>query len=467
MEIFRLSIRGQEIVFPKGNKNSANKIDLLTGPNGSGKTRALSALAHEFGEQESFSRRGEYIPNDLKLELIDGSPPRKVIAQTYSPFSRFPSPTRNSTRGSLTSLYSEGKRQKKYYTCLGLYRTRQAIIDNLSKQALEESIFNLSEAPECAQLIARVMHNIGFEDRFVLHYTTTPQLNEILNAYNTRGVEGILDELYEAQFRPGFRTHALREEIGRTDPEQFAELLAESFVILDDLRTGNRNYKAEFGSYSRKSTYDYAIVQALSLLRQLDMLKLNACELTNFDSVSFDVVQASSGQQQMICSIMDLASTLEDNSLVLIDEPELSLHPQWQQMYLDHLHAALEPFRGCHILIATHSPLVVQRGLQTGAGVIQLSSEHDSVPSVSSTSVEGALLDVFDTPVSNSVYLANQIFSAITKAENGGALERRASRRELNRLAKIYKNSPTDNGKTLELINQAISLLGSEGQNGA
>jgi len=44
-----------------------------------------------------------------------------------------------------------------------------------------------------------------------------------------------------------------------------------------------------------------------------------------------DVTQTSSGQQQMLCSMLSLASALKDNSIVLIDEPELSLHPKaWE-----------------------------------------------------------------------------------------------------------------------------------------
>lgn len=461
MEIFGLSINGQKIAFPSSNKYSANKVDLLTGPNGSGKTRALSILAEEFsGKVFSSQRRGQ-APNDIRIYLKDNAPPSKIIAQTYSPFSRFPPSISDVARSSLTSVYAEGNRRGKYYTCLGLWRTRRPNINDVSKRALEESIFNLSESPECAALIARVMQNIGFEDKFVLIYKLERQIDRLILANRSGGAGAILNEL---DFLTPYGTFSpLRRELDRSDPIQLSELLAVAFNVLGDLQVGDRHYQAEFGSRSRKSTYDYAIIQALSLLRQLGMLRLVSCDLTSVNGYSFDVVQASSGQQQMICSIMELASSLENDTLVLIDEPELSLHPQWQQMYLDNLHAALEPFRGCHVLVATHSPLVVQRGLQSGVGVIQLGTDDHIVPAPS-TSVEGALLNVFDTPVSDSVYLANQIFSAVTKAEEGGEREKINSRQELQRLANIYSNSPIDNSKTLRLIRQAMDLLESEGR---
>lgn len=463
MEVLNITVFGKIIDFSKSKKGHANKIDLLTGPNGSGKTRTLSALAEKLSGRDSYRKYGNLTPDDLHITLKGDLLPKKIIAQTYSPFSRFPSqiPDDSNTRGSLTSVYAEGKRRTRYYSCLGLFRSNPAIINNLSKRALETSIFNISESPECAASIAGLMPNIGLQDRFTLRYKSTRQFNDFLRAYEYGGADVVLEHLNDMQYRRW--NDPVSRELRQTDPSQFADLLAEAFRILEHLRVENQIYQAEFGSHNRKNSYDYAIVQALSLFRQLNMLELISCNLTNFDDYSFDVAQASSGQQQMICSIMELASSLENDALILIDEPELSLHPKWQQMYLDHLNAALEPFNGCHVLVATHSPLVVQRGMQSGAGIVQLGAEYDFSPFTRSASVEGTLLDVFDTPVYDSVYLANQILFAITRAEEGGEKERQISRNELKRLAKIYANSSADNQKSIHLIRQALELVDSEG----
>lgn len=463
MEMLSVTISGRKIVFPKSKTYHANKIDLLTGPNGSGKTRTLTALAEKFRAYDNDFHRASRSPDDMDIELKDGYQPRKVIAQTYSPFSRFPSqiPDHSHLKESLTSVYAEGIRRRRFYSCLGLFRSTPAIINNISKRALETSIFNISESPECAASIAGLMPNIGLQDRFTLKYKPARQFNYFLSAFEYGGLEAILGSLNDRRYYdvPGPITRELR----KTNPAQFADLLAEAFKMLKHIQVGKTLYEAEFGSRGRKNSYDYAIVQALSLFRQLDMLELVSCNLTDINDYSFDVAKASSGQQQMICSIMELASSLENDALVLIDEPELSLHPKWQQIYIDHLHAALEPFIGCHVLLATHSPLVVQRGLQSGVGVIQLGSEHCPPPISTTVSVEGTLLDVFDTPVYDSVYLANQILSAIARAEEGGVKEKALSRYELKRLEKIYERPSVDNQKTVNLIRQALQLIESEG----
>ena len=56
--------------------------------------------------------------------------------------------------------------------------------------------------------------------------------------------------------------------------------------------------------------------------------------------------------------LYDLLFKVKPNTLVLIDEPELSLHISWQKAFMDDL---LEIIRIAHfdVLVATHSPYIV------------------------------------------------------------------------------------------------------------
>lgn len=66
----------------------------------------------------------------------------------------------------------------------------------------------------------------------------------------------------------------------------------------------------------------------------------------------------SSGEQHEIVLLYDLLFKTTPNTLVLIDEPELSLHVSWQRSFLDDL---LEVIKLAHfdVLLATHSPYIV------------------------------------------------------------------------------------------------------------
>lgn len=48
----------------------------------------------------------------------------------------------------------------------------------------------------------------------------------------------------------------------------------------------------------------------------------------------------------------------ESGSLVLIDEPELSLHVAWQQRFLDDL-SRITRVASFDVLVATHSPQII------------------------------------------------------------------------------------------------------------
>jgi predicted ATP-binding protein involved in virulence len=66
----------------------------------------------------------------------------------------------------------------------------------------------------------------------------------------------------------------------------------------------------------------------------------------------------SSGEQHMLVLFSELLFRVESNSLVMIDEPEISLHVTWQKQFLRDLQqvTALALF---DVLIATHSPQIV------------------------------------------------------------------------------------------------------------
>jgi ABC-type lipoprotein export system ATPase subunit len=76
------------------------------------------------------------------------------------------------------------------------------------------------------------------------------------------------------------------------------------------------------------------------------------------DEKPIPVTALSSGEQHELVLLYDLLFKVKPNTLVLIDEPELSLHISWQKAFMDDL---LEIIRIAHfdVLVATHSPYIV------------------------------------------------------------------------------------------------------------
>lgn len=67
----------------------------------------------------------------------------------------------------------------------------------------------------------------------------------------------------------------------------------------------------------------------------------------------------SSGEQHELVLMFDLLFNTKENSLILIDEPEISLHISWQRKFLDDLIDIIK-LTNVDVIIATHSPNIVE-----------------------------------------------------------------------------------------------------------
>lgn len=66
----------------------------------------------------------------------------------------------------------------------------------------------------------------------------------------------------------------------------------------------------------------------------------------------------SSGEQHEVVLLYELLFKVSEKSLVLIDEPEISLHIVWQKEFLKDLLEIIK-IRNFDVLIATHSPSII------------------------------------------------------------------------------------------------------------
>ena len=76
------------------------------------------------------------------------------------------------------------------------------------------------------------------------------------------------------------------------------------------------------------------------------------------DSDTLPLDSLSSGEQHELILHYDLLFRVPSNTVVLLDEPELSLHIEWQSKFLDDLMAIVK-LSHFDALVATHSPYIV------------------------------------------------------------------------------------------------------------
>jgi predicted ATP-binding protein involved in virulence len=78
----------------------------------------------------------------------------------------------------------------------------------------------------------------------------------------------------------------------------------------------------------------------------------------NNPSEKFSIDKLSTGEKTLVSKVLYLYLNNIKNKIILIDEPELSLHPSWQNRVLK-LYETFAIENNCQIIIATHSPHII------------------------------------------------------------------------------------------------------------
>lgn len=94
------------------------------------------------------------------------------------------------------------------------------------------------------------------------------------------------------------------------------------------------------------------------------------------------LVDLSSGERAYVLTILVLAFVTVDNTFVLFDEPENSLHPKWQSSIVSDMWKTISKVSvNSHTIIATHSPLIVSGAAGHSCYICDLQSDKGWIPS--------------------------------------------------------------------------------------
>ncbi len=189
-------------------------------------------------------------------------------------------------------------------------------------------------------------------------------------------------------------------------------------------------------SSASKTTYDYDIdfdSASSGFLEELQLIyKLKKYRFVNSANVIFhkpgvDVTSEdlSSGEFAMLSTVLSISAAANNpHTLVLLDEPELSLHPNWQMTLIDNLDRALAN-QVCHLLIATHSHMLVSDLPMKRSTVTQIEKAKDGslnantiAESTYGWSAEEVLLKVFKTATDRNRYFGERIGKLLEEMGN-------------------------------------------------
>ncbi|MBH9742367.1 AAA family ATPase [Vibrio navarrensis] len=184
--------------------------------------------------------------------------------------------------------------------------------------------------------------------------------------------------------------------------------------------------------------------------------KLNALEIKD---VLFDgergpssLLLASSGQINLLNIFFGISSCIKDNSLILIDEPEISLHADWQIKFIPLVRDVFSNYKGCHYIIATHAPMIISHVGSTHSSILNMTTgETISSKEFSNQSSDYINSYLFETPGPKNETINREVVSLLS------AISKRKKLTESNikkaRLLIKWSYELIDGDPTKELVN--------------
>lgn len=113
-----------------------------------------------------------------------------------------------------------------------------------------------------------------------------------------------------------------------------------------------------FDNLAKKIEFLKEAINKRFLYKRMGINKEDGYTFTTIDQKTLPSTKLSSGEQHELILLYELLFKVKPSSLILIDEPELSLHVAWQQQFLQDL-TEITKLSSIDVLIATHSPQII------------------------------------------------------------------------------------------------------------
>lgn len=150
------------------------------------------------------------------------------------------------------------------------------------------------------------------------------------------------------------RYHLLPEEMSLLDPVGISDNLPVVSLYLQDM---DKKLEALLPFYNRVLAFD-SFVSGRILADKSMIIGPNGIEIVNSKEVRVPLEKLSDGEKNLIYIAYNLAYVSDRNTLVLIDEPENSLHMAWLEELLALFVSVAETHEN-QIFVATHSPAFI------------------------------------------------------------------------------------------------------------
>lgn len=133
----------------------------------------------------------------------------------------------------------------------------------------------------------------------------------------------------------------------------------------------------------------------------------------------YDFTELSSGEQSMVATALRVLAFREPDTIFYIDEPEISLHIEWQAKLPGLLLDLVKGILGIKVYVATHSPVIISSALSLGAECYSLKDGQYSLIKEEDLNVERIIFNEFHTLTPDNKHIYNEFARIISSVVDG------------------------------------------------
>ena len=360
---------------------------------------------------------------DGYIRLLEDLRLPTIVACHFGAFEKFPTQKIN---GSTQTKYDVP-----YYKYVGAHVNGNLISSSAIAFRL---LFALNEQMDNRQRqnICSILDFIGYDHRISLSYSL------VMKSKKSGDAREVISQRVEKDRE--YRNFSIQEK---------NEKIIQLYKFYNQKASSNKiryDYHIDFDS-DNPSKESFDELQYIYKLKQYDLVN-SANVIFHKQECNITSEDMSSGEFAILSTVLSISAAADNpHTLVLLDEPELSLHPNWQMTLIDNLDRALVN-QVCHMIIATHSHLLVSDLPIKRSSVTQL--EKDEKGNLNATAIsectygwsaEEVLLKVFKTATDRNRYFGERIGRLLEKMGNNS----------------IHPKEVTDELKELQEISRHLS----------
>lgn len=419
---FRVKNVRNHVLWDKEN-DDRNAFTVIIGNNGCGKTELLIDTCNQYHSYytSALLDKGTHVASAFHYLRQDFSSqnwkavereyghrlPRKLIAASTSQFEKF-----KDSWSVRNDVVPSG-----FYAYIGSkpYMPSLSPSTRIASKAIQQLLGTEYFEERKHKALVGFLSKFDFGQKLLLKFDLTFPKKDLANIQNQSSTEP------ETQL-------ILKNAYIEHDEMELVELLSYCEKIIEDptfvLTVSNQNLKLIHLNDSNPKPFSKLIISRVlraglinlsSIQTMKDVSLKNEKPTEDIDSFAISSLsKRSSGEQCLFLLFMGIISSIEDNALICIDEPEISLHPQWQERFVDILSESFSSYRGCHFLIATHSPLIVSDISAKNCCVYDMATNTlvDATP-YGERSSDYQLATLFHNPGNNNEYLLSQVIEML------------------------------------------------------